>query len=247
MTHPADHADPARITAAPPRTAAFFDVDGTLVHATIAHYFAYLRRKHLPPVVSQLWYGFFLAKCVGYLVIDRIDRTRFNHVFYRNYSGLPVERTKAEAGACFRDVMMPRMLPAARACVEAHRREGHQLVLVTGSLDFLIDPLARELSVDHVVASVLEERDGRFTGALATAPLSDVEKARRIGSFAAEHGIDLTTSHAYGDSIADLPMLECVGCPHVVNPDERLLALARDRDWRVHRWGLSDSTSDNGR
>jgi HAD superfamily hydrolase (TIGR01490 family) len=235
------------IAAGSPQTAAFFDVDGTLVHATIAHYFAYLRRKHLRPVASQLWYVGFLIKCGYYIVIDRIDRTKFNHVFYRNYAGMPVSRVKGDAADCFREVMLPRLLPAARECVEAHRRKGHRLVLVTGSLDFLIEPLARELGVDEVVAASLEERGDRFTGALATIPLSDAEKARRLTALSVERNIDLASSHAYGDSIADLPMLEAVGFGHAVNPDDRLLAIAESRGWPVHRWRPAGETRDNGR
>jgi HAD superfamily hydrolase (TIGR01490 family) len=120
-------------------------------------------------------------------------------------------------------------------------------VLVTGSLDFLIEPLARELRVDEVVAAALEERDDRFTGALATTPLSDVEKARRLSALAAARGINLAVSHAYGDSIADLAMLEAVGFPHAVNPDERLRAIAARRGWPVHVWRPRSASGDNGR
>ena len=67
--------------------------------------------------------------------------------------------------------------------------------------------------VDHVIANTLEEAEETetFTGRLAGAPVADEEKRTRVLAYAREHDVDLATSHAYGDSAADLPMLECVG------------------------------------
>ena len=66
-------------------------------------------------------------------------------------------------------------------------------------------------------------------------------------TFAETHAIDLAASHAYGDSIADLPMLETVGHPHVVNPDKALAAVARRRRWPIHRWTVRRGAEGNGR
>jgi HAD superfamily hydrolase (TIGR01490 family) len=109
-------------------------------------------------------------------------------------------------------------------------------VLVTGSLDFIIAPLAEELGVADILAASLIESHGRFTGQLTAEPLCDQEKARRVRTFAEQNGIDLSRSYAYGDSIADLAMLEAVGHPQAVNPDRALAAVARARGWPVLRW-----------
>ena len=72
------------------------------------------------------------------------------------------------------------------------------------------------------------------------------EKANRIRRFADAGGIDLSLSHAYGDSIADLPMLESVGHPHVVNPDKALAATAKSRNWPMHRWTVASRRQGDG-
>ena len=71
-----------------PRAAAFFDVDGTITQTTIVHYYAYFRRKEMSPFVGALWIIWFTCKCLYYLVLDKIDRSRLNVIFYRNMVAL---------------------------------------------------------------------------------------------------------------------------------------------------------------
>lgn len=224
------------------KAAAFFDVDGTLIETTIVHYYVYFRRREMSPIMSKLWYAAFLVKCGYYLWLDRINRSRLNVVFYRSYAGLPSARIKAQVMDCHREVIKPRQFKQAAACLAEHHAAGREVVLVTGSIDFIIEPLANELGVNNVIAPSLMESNGRFTGALNGPPIGDGEKARRVQRFAEIHGIDLTRSHAYGDSIADLPMLNLVGYPHAVNPDRALAAIARARGWPTHRWTVTPAS-----
>ena len=233
--------------ATPPREAAFFDVDGTLVQTTIVHYYMYFRRRRMSPLVGRLWHTVFLLKCGYYLILDKISRSRLNIVFYRSYAGLPVAEIKSQVESCYREVIRPRCFEQAVSCVREHRQAGRNVVLVTGSLDFIIAPLAIKLGATAVLAPSLLEVDGRFTGELDGPPIGEAEKARRIAQFAKEQAIDLTQSHAYGDSIADLPMLEVVGFPHVVNPDRALAATAKSRGWPIHQWTVGRTPERDGR
>lgn len=222
------------------RSAAFFDVDGTLVRGTIAHYYSYFRRRTMSPAVGSLWYAAFVAKCGYYLLLDRINRNTLNLVFYRGYRGLPAEPILAAAGECHRDVIRPRTFVEAAPAVAEHKTAGRRVVLVTGSVRFIVAPLAAELGADEIIAPSLVETDGRFTGELDGPPVALKEKARRIAALADRHDLDLRQSHAYGDSIADLPMLESVGFPHAVNPDKALERVAKERGWPIHRWRTPD-------
>lgn len=216
--------------------AAFFDVDGTLCDTTIVHYFRYFMLRRLPWLRGRLWYAGLLAKCGYYLLLDKRDRRRFNAVFYQNYAGLPAGEIKAQVQGCYEDVIAPRVFPEAQAAVAEHRRAGRAVVLVTGSLDFVVAPLAKALGASEVLASQLVEGGGRFTGCLAGPPMGPQEKSRLARAFAERHGIELAQCHAYGDSMADLPMLEIVGFPHAVNADRGLSAIARSRGWPAHHW-----------
>lgn len=216
--------------------AAFFDVDGTLVGATIVHYYVYFRRRRMTRVVGSLWYGAYLIKCGYYVVLDRFNRSTFNRVFYRDYAGLPADEIKAMARGCYDDVVQPRLFTDGAAILAAHCAAGCRPVLVTGSLDFIVAPLAVGLGVDDVIAPSLIESEGRFTGELDGPPIGEEQKALRIRQYAEKYAIDLDSSHAYGDSLADLPMLELVGSPHAVNPDRGLARIAESRGWPTHKW-----------
>ena len=84
----------------------------------------------------------------------------------------------------------------------------------------------------------LEEANGKFTGELTTLPLSEEEKVRAIQTVVEQHNIDLDVSYAYGDSRADLPMLQCVGNPVVVNPSKGLRQVAIDSGWEISEWTI---------
>jgi putative phosphoserine phosphatase/1-acylglycerol-3-phosphate O-acyltransferase len=95
------------------------------------------------------------------------------------------------------------------------------------------------LDVDDIVAVRLATSDGAHTGELEGQPLAGQTKADAVSEYAAENQISLSRSFAYADSLDDVPMLETVGRPAVVNPGRRLLQTARARGWGVYVW---DST-----
>lgn len=217
-------------------TAAFFDVDGTLVSTTIVHYYIYFRRRLMARWNVPLWQAAYYLRCLYYLYLDRVNRSRMNTVFYNDYAGLDAGAVRNLADDCFRELIEPHVFPEGAACVRELRRSGVRVVLVTGSLDFIIEPLARSLGVADVIAAQMSENQGLLTGTLVGPPIGEQIKAERIKAFARQESIDLSRSLAYGDSIADVPMLECVGHPHVVNPDRALTAIACAQGWPAHRW-----------
>ena len=215
---------------------AFFDVDGTLLKSTIVHCYIWMRSLQMPLFLKQLWFIGFLPKIVYYLILDSISRTRFNAVFYRNYRGLAVAEMKTLATEMFEAYMRPKIFAEAVSQIQEHKAQGAAIVLVTGSLDFVVQPIADYLAVDAVLAPQLREQDGQFTGELTTAPLIGEAKAEAIRDYAEQHEVSLKESYAYGDSQSDLPMLVCVGNPIVVNPGKALRQKALESGWEMHEW-----------
>jgi HAD superfamily hydrolase (TIGR01490 family) len=120
--------------------------------------------------------------------------------------------------------------------MDEHRRAGHQIILVTGSLDFLIAPLAQWLGIDRVLAARPERLNGRYTGGLIP-PLPYGEGKRMlITELAVDSGLDLASCYAYGDSPGDVEILRLVGHPLVINPIRGMRGIAHRHQWPVLRW-----------
>ena len=220
----------------PKKTVVFFDVDGTLLKSTIVHYYIWMRSAQAPFLLKKLWLVGFLPKIVYYLVLDSVSRIRFNQVFYRNYRGMNAEQTRELSLEMFETYLRPKIFAEAVSQIQEHKEQGAAVVLVTGSLDFIVQPIADYLAVDAVLAPQLREENGQFTGELTTAPFIGEAKAKAMRDYADQHEISLEESYAYGDSQSDLPMLECVGNPVVVNPGKALREKAVESGWEMHEW-----------
>lgn len=217
-----------------PPAVAFLDIEGVVVDTTVAHFYAWLRSRGMGGIDRAVFGAGLAARAPGWALSDRRSRAAFNRSFYRTYAGLPAAELRAEAGAALEDHILPRLQQAAVRRIRAHRRRGDHVVLLTGALDFLVEPL-RALG-DELVSARLREDGGVFTGELAEPPLTAEGRAAEAARVAAEQNVELSDCHAYGDSISDLPLLEAVGHAHPVNPDFRLGREARRRRWPVLRW-----------
>ncbi|HKT05249.1 MAG TPA: HAD-IB family hydrolase [Rugosimonospora sp.] len=214
--------------------AAVFDLEGTLVASNVIEAYLWARLADLP---RGQWPGELadLARRLPrYLMAERRDRGEFLRTFVRRYAG-------AEEGALHRlvnerlgDALLRRAHPEAIRRVRRHREAGHRTVLITGTVDVLVQPLA--ILFDEVVASRLHVREGVYSGYLDTPPLVGEARAAWLRRYAGSTGLDLTRSYGYGDSYSDRPLLESVGHPVAVNPDPHLYRHARSRHWPVANW-----------
>ncbi|CAI5958158.1 unnamed protein product [Closterium sp. NIES-64] len=216
-----------------PLRAAFFDVDGTITSSNVVAAFVALRLRDMPLLQKAVWVPWFALNVVLYLILDRIDRGLFNRTFYRNYRGMLVSEKEAMADFVHTNYLKSKVFPGVLEHITRLRTDGFRIVLVTGSLDFLIEPLAKDLSASAVFAAKLKESDGRFTGELEGEAVSSAEKAAVIRGYAEREGIALKDCYAYGDSYADFQMLLEVGQAYAVRPDDRLLEQAKQRGWIV--------------
>jgi HAD superfamily hydrolase (TIGR01490 family) len=214
-------------------SAAFYDVDGTLIRTNVVHSFAFYAMRQPSLTKSAAISAKTAASLPAFWAADKISRKWFNILFYRLYKGMTEDRLVSLADELFDEVIKPAIYPRTRALVEESRRAGCKQVLISGALDFTLEPLARYLGVDKLIANRLEFSNGYATGKLAKPFVGGATKPTLIRDYAQNHGIDLTKSWAYSDSYSDFPMLAVVGRPTAVNPDFRLRSIARSYDWPV--------------
>jgi phosphoserine phosphatase len=148
---------------------------------------------------------------------------------------------RADSWELFHTQLLTRSFPEGFARVRAHRALGHRTLLITGALDFVIEPV-RPL-FDDIVCAHMEERNGLLTGHLTNLPPIGEARALVLADYAEEHHLSLEESVAYADSASDLAMLEAVGFPVAVNPEARLAAIARRRGWHVEHWAKAQGGS----
>lgn len=217
-----------------PRTAAFFDVDNTIMQgASIFHLARGLHRREffttgdiIGAVWKQVWFQY-----VGGERSDHIDDARSSALSF--VAGHRVEELRAIGEEVFDEFMAMRIWPGTRAIAQWHLDRGHRVWLVTAAPVEIAEVIARRLGLTGALGTVAESIDGVYTGRLVGEMLHGEGKAVAVQGLAAAEGLDLDRCYAYSDSSNDLPMLELVGHPCAVNPDVRLRAHARGQGWLI--------------
>ncbi|KUH66034.1 inhibition of morphological differentiation protein [Mycolicibacterium novocastrense] len=233
---PPDEAPDASAAAAPTdgpvRTAAFFDLDKTVIakSSTLAFSKPFFEQGLLNRrAVLKSTYAQFVFLMSG-ADHDQMDRMR---AYVTNMcAGWDVEQVKSIVGETLHDVVTPLVFAEAAELIADHKLCGRDVVMVSASGEEIVAPIARALGATHAMATRMVVEDGKYTGEIAFYCYGE-GKVAAIRELAAREGYALEHCYAYSDSITDLPMLETVGHPNVVNPDRALRREAAARGWPV--------------
>ena len=215
------------------KPAALFDVDKTLV--TVNTMRLYVRWRMGRREMGLREYGK-MSKVLLRYAFNTLDAEEAAQSGFRTVIGYEEERMRDECRTWYRKVVRPHISGHGRRAVERWLASGHTCAILSASTPYLTEPLAEELGIPHVICTRLEVKDGRFTGGWHPPLCYGQGKVELARAWAETHGIDLKKSMFYTDSISDLPMLEAVGSPRVVNPDPRLLLVSLTRGYPIERW-----------
>lgn len=209
---------------------AFFDLDRTLIEGFSAKDFMQERilsgKMSRKEIISQ-FFG---------LIIYAIGN--------RNFAGLAAIAARGAKGIAEKDFqefgemvyakhLANAIYPESRALVEAHKAKGHTVGIISAATPYQVEPVARELGIDHVMCTRMEIKDGIFTGNIIEPPVWGEGKAIAARDFITRFELDAEQSFFYTDSHEDLPLLDLVGKPRPLNPDDELKELAEERGWPV--------------
>lgn len=221
---------------APParRRAALFDLDRTLVRKETASLYV----RYQVDTGQATWAD--LARTlywVAQYTLGILDVERVAEIAVREITGVPETVLAARCDDWFPRYVERHITCAGREAVRRHREAGDVCVIVTGASPYVSWPLARRLGIEHVVSTEFEmDAEGRFTGRPAYPLCLGEGKRERAERLARDAGFRLEDAIFYTDSVSDLPLLERVAEPVVVNPDPRLRRVAEKRRWRIERW-----------
>src|SRR5439155_12411347 len=178
---------------------------------------------------------------VGWYKLGLLDVDRALAVTLAWVRGRDEAAMRADCEAWYARTVRGYIYPAMAATVDAHRRLGHLLVLITSATRYLAEPLGADLGIEHFLVTRLLVADGLFTGEVVRPVCYGKGKVHSAEQFARAHDVDLARSFFYTDSVTDLPLLERVGEPRIVNPDPRLARIAARRGWPSVRLKLRDT------
>jgi HAD superfamily hydrolase (TIGR01490 family) len=214
--------------------AALFDMDRTLVRKeTVSLWARYQRDIGEATLVDRLKVLFWVLEYTAGVV----NAMAVAEKLALPLKGMPEQLIIDRCNVWFPDYVLRHVSPHAVHTLLDHKRQGHFVAIVTGATRYVTDPLARRLGVDHLVTSELDvDESGLFTGRLRLPLCYGEGKLARARELAARVGFALEEATFYSDSFTDLPLLEAVGEPVVVNPDLRLRRHAGRRGWRIERW-----------
>jgi HAD superfamily hydrolase (TIGR01490 family) len=214
----------------PQRTAAFFDLDKTIIAKSSVLAFGrpfyqggLINRR----AVLRSAYAQFVFALAG-ADHDQIERMRA--YLTSMCTGWDVAQVRDIVSETLHDIIDPIVYDEAVELIGMHKAAGRDVVIVSTSGEEVVAPIGAMLGADEVIATRMVVADGKYTGEIEVYAYG-AEKAGAVLRLAAERGYDLPGSYAYSDSVTDVPMLEAVGHPYAVNPDRGLRKVATERGW----------------
>jgi alcohol-forming fatty acyl-CoA reductase len=254
-----------RSVLSPDRQLAVFDLENTLIATNVVDSYAWLATRRMGLPERARFTVRTLLEAPRMLSLDMVDRGDFLRWFYRRYEDADLAELSREAWEMTSDLLAAKAFPAGIRRVREHRALGHRTLLITGALDFLIEPF-QPLFDDVICAHMTlkaqtgtkslprgqgpgsppsSRRNGTLqpgsmtatlSGELEETPPTGEARALIMAEYAEANGLDLAESVVYADSTSDLAMLEAAGYPVAVNPETKLAAIARKRGWHVEHW-----------
>lgn len=216
-----------------PQVGAFFDFDGTLIAGFSATVFLkeQIRRGDLSP----------------YQLVELVSAVTQFSLGTMGFSGLMTSAAQFMRGVreedyfefgqeLYEQQIARRIYPESRALVQAHMARGHTVAVISSATPYQVEPMARDLDIEHVICSRYEVKDGVFTGGIERPLCFGEGKVLAAESLAADYGVDLDQSYFYSDSDDDLQLLERVGHPQPLNPNAKLAVIAERNGWPVRRF-----------
>ena len=169
---------------------------------------------------------------------DDYKQGNLDIVEFLNFSLAPLANNEPEQLYLWRtkfveEVIKPIILKPAIRQVNKHRFKGDTVMVITATNRFVTEPIIKLFGIDHLLATTPEFEDGRYTGKFNGTPCFQEGKVKLLQSWLENSSETLENSSFYSDSYNDISLLELVDNPIAVDPDEKLLAHAEQKNWSI--------------
>ena len=215
---------------------AAFDLDGTILdgESPLKLTTSLLCARELPlhKGIAMGWWG------IRYrLRLPQVESTP-RELLFSALTEPTVEQVDAEITDVFERRIRKRIRPGAPKEVQRCKDEGMKVILASASFKPITTIIEHDLGFDGQVCTIMEERDGHYTGRVLGVPVQGREKARLLVQLCEDlFGHDnWKIARAYSDHYSDIPMLELADEAVVVDPDRKLAREAKRRGWQSADW-----------
>lgn len=213
------------------KTAAFFDMDGTLLRGESQFTFLiWLKRRRLVRFGGALRV---LGMYSLYLSGISSDARKLRKAGFGLLKDNSDDEIRELGEEFFASCLAKRLRRLAVNFVEGHRAAGHQTVLLTSAADVVACPVTRHFRFDALIATQLEVEDGKLTGAVRSPEPFGEGKREMVKAYCQQNNFHLADCFAYTDHHSDVPLLELVGHPIAVNPTRKLQCIAETKKWPI--------------
>lgn len=227
---PAEVVDPGE----PKRTAAFFDIDGTLIRGATTWFLA--RELYKKNYFGLRDISFALRQSILFTLFGenmrRVEAIRARAI--KILGGRETREIEEISRGLYESDFRERVIPGTKKLVESQLKRGNEVWLVSATPDIMAHQIALKLGLTGAIGTPIHRENGLFVPNMNVTLLHGPAKAQAVQSLARRRNIDLSRSYAFSDSINDLKLLELVGHPRVVNPEAKLRDIAIERLWPVY-------------
>ncbi|MDE9555325.1 HAD-IB family hydrolase [Xenorhabdus bovienii] len=213
-------------------TAAFFDVDETLIKMkSMFHFYQFWCQSRQTMDEYQLFDRTFSSARK-----NDMAREELNRMYYRQFTGVDIDELYQAGEAWFKMFLTSDeayITPVIDA-YQRHKLNGNLTIFISGSMLPLLTPIGKHLNVDAILCTklLLDER-GKLTGEIGDPQTIGEGKKQAMQSFAQHMHVDLRKSFAYGDDLSDIPMLAATGHPICAGGYTTLADYARQNKWEI--------------
>jgi HAD superfamily hydrolase (TIGR01490 family) len=212
-------------------TLAIFDLDNTLLNGDTDHAWGVFLAAQ--GIVDANAYRTANDRFYQDYLNGELDVFRYQRFVLKPLAQFSMDELHAMRRRFMASHVQPMLQTKAAELLHQHRSQGHTLMIITATNHFITRPIADLLGIEHLIATNPEVVNGRFTGEVSGTPSFRGGKVTRLEQWLSENNESLDGAWFYSDSINDAPLLKQVANPVVVDPDSRLEAMARERDWPV--------------
>ena len=167
---------------------------------------------------------------------NQLELTTYLEFQLAEFRGKTKQEMAGLAAEHFHKFITPRIFTDAAELIRNLQDDGYTTAICTSTNSVVAAPLAQHLNIPHLLATEPEIKNGSYTGRITGTYAGGEGKVQKVSELCKKNQSSFREIAYYGDSLSDVPLLNQVIQPVAVNPDDKLLTIARENDWPIKRW-----------